>query len=67
LPKRYRRHIPTSTGEPATPVHDQYSHGCDATRYLALIAEKLTNDEELEQQPRIRAYRPIDPGMGALG
>ena len=43
--KRYRRNIPTTTGEPSTPVHDEYSHGADALRYLALVAPMLSNEE----------------------
>lgn len=43
--KRYRRNIPTSTDEPSKPVHDEFSHGADAFRMLALVAEKLTNDD----------------------
>lgn len=54
--RRYRRSVPTATGEPGAPVHDAASHGADAVRYLALVAEKLTNarprtrqvDEEFE-------------------
>ena len=36
--KRYRRSIPTTTGEPGTPVHDKFSHGADAFRYTCLAA-----------------------------
>lgn len=43
--KRYRRGVPANTGEPGAPVHDEWSHGADAFRYLALVAERLTNDE----------------------
>lgn len=43
--KRYRRGVPATTGEPGAPVHDEWSHGADAFRYLALVAERLTNDE----------------------
>lgn len=43
--KRYRRSIPATTGEPGHPVHDEFSHGADAFRYLALVADKFTNDE----------------------
>ncbi len=53
--KRYRRAIPTTTNEPAAPLHDEYSHGADAFRYLAVIADKLSNDD----------YKPIK--YGALG
>lgn len=44
--KRYRRNIPTATNEPASPVHDEYSHGADAFRYLALVAPQLTNETD---------------------
>ncbi len=43
--KRYRRNIPTTTGEPSTPVHDEFSHGADALRYLALVAPQLSNED----------------------
>jgi hypothetical protein len=43
--KRYRRSIPTTTGEPSTPLHDEYSHGADAFRYLAKCADRLKNDD----------------------
>jgi phage terminase large subunit len=42
--KRYRRSIPTTTGEPGSPVHDEYSHGADAYRYLSLVADKMVNE-----------------------
>jgi phage terminase large subunit len=42
--KRYRRHINQSTNEPGAPVHDEYSHGADAFRYMALCADEMTND-----------------------
>lgn len=43
--KRYKRVIPPSTDEPATPMHDEFSHGADAFRYLAMVAEKLHNND----------------------
>ncbi len=43
--KRYRRNIPTTTEEPAKPVHDEYSHGADAFRMLGQVVDKLSNDE----------------------
>ncbi len=42
--KRYRRQIGVRTQEPGAPLHDQYSHGADAFRYLALVADQLKND-----------------------
>jgi phage terminase large subunit len=43
--KRYRRTISRTTDEGALPVHDQYSHGADAWRYLGLVADRLNNDD----------------------
>jgi phage terminase large subunit len=43
--KRYRRNVPTTTGEASTPLHDEYSHGADAFRYMAMVAERMSNDE----------------------
>lgn len=42
--KRYRRHINQATNEPGAPLHDEYSHGADAFRYLCLVADQLSND-----------------------
>jgi len=41
--KRYRRNIGQKTGEAGAPLHDEYSHGADAFRYLALCADQLKN------------------------
>jgi len=43
--KRYRRQINQQTNEPGAPLHDEYSHGADVMRYLALVADQLSNDE----------------------
>lgn len=43
--KRYRRHVSSTTGEPGNPVHDEFSHGADAFRYLGMCADDLTNDD----------------------
>lgn len=42
--KRYRRGVPVTTGEPGKPLHDEWSHGADAFRYLAINADALTNE-----------------------
>ena len=44
--KRYRRNVNAATNEPGTPVHDEWSHGADAFRYLAINADSLTNEDE---------------------
>jgi phage terminase large subunit len=48
--KRYRRGIPATTGEPGAPVHDEFSHGADAYRYLAVVADELKNENRWGEQ-----------------
>jgi phage terminase large subunit len=43
--KRYRRQINQTTNEPGAPLHDEYSHGADAFRYLSLCADVMSNDD----------------------
>lgn len=43
--KRYRRNIGQKTGEAGSPLHDEFSHGADGFRYLALCADQLKNTE----------------------
>lgn len=43
--KRFRRGIPESTGEPGTPVKDEFRHGADAFGGLAMIVDQLTNED----------------------
>lgn len=47
--KRYRRSIPASTDEPAGPLHDEFSHGADAFRYLAMSVDRMTNDDSFKK------------------
>ena len=49
--KRYRRAIPTTTNEPSVPLHDEFSHGADAFRYMAIVADKLTDSGGLSRTP----------------
>jgi len=62
--KRYRRHIPKNTQEPATPVHDQFSHGADAFRGLAQVVDQLKNPAEAPPPVTLPIYQPSDDGMG---
>lgn len=63
--KRYRRNVPKTTGEPATPVHDEYSHGCDAWRGLATIVDQIRNEGE-QEIVALPAYSNHEPSMGML-
>lgn len=62
--KRYRRHINRQTNEPGSPVHDEYSHGADNMRYIAVNADRMTN--ETHQAPPIlhAGYGAIDQAVG---
>ena len=64
--KRYRRNVPAKTGEPGSPVHDEFSHGADMFRYLSVVADRLTNDMDEDEMPDPRevGFRPLDPEMG---
>lgn len=42
--KRYRWNISQKTGEAMTPLHDEFSHGADCARYLALVEADLSNE-----------------------
>lgn len=63
--KRYKRHV-DKNGVTGEPIHDQYSHGCDDTRYLSLVVDKLTNEEEHDRYPVVKPYVPFDAGTGLL-
>lgn len=41
--KRYRRYINKQTNEAGAPLHDEFSHGADAWRYTAIVADSLSN------------------------
>jgi phage terminase large subunit len=43
--KRYRWNINQKTGQGETPLHDEFSHGADAFRYLALTESDMSNEE----------------------
>jgi phage terminase large subunit len=40
---RYRRRV-NAEGQASTPMHDDQSHGADGFRYLALVADQMSND-----------------------
>lgn len=62
--KRYRRSINSTTGEPGAPLHDEYSHGADNYRYIALCAEQMSNEDEVAV-PKVVQFEAFDPAMGA--
>jgi len=48
---KYKRNIPSTTNEPGKPVHDENSHGSDGFRYLAVVADQLTNEKKAVTNP----------------
>lgn len=43
--KRYKRQINQTTNEPGAPLHDEWSHGADNFRYVAINADQMTNED----------------------
>lgn len=64
--KKYRRNVPVTTGEPATPRHDEFSHGADAFGALAEVVDKIRNEFPEPLAP-IQPYQSFDQSMGMLG
>lgn len=44
--KHYRRRVDKTTGEPSGPLHDEYADGADAFRYLAVVADRLSDNDK---------------------
>ena len=42
--KNYRRAINQTTQEPGAPLHDEYSHGADAWRYVCAVVDGMSNE-----------------------
>lgn len=57
--KRYRRNIGQKTGEAGSPLHDEFSHGADAFRYLALCADQLKN---VNSKPKPKQHEHVGGG-----
>ena len=62
--KRYRRHINKQTLTAGAPVHDQYSHGADNTRYIAINIDRMTNDTDRKPMPYAESYQALDAAVG---
>lgn len=47
---RYRRRV-NNEGQASTPLHDDESHGADGFRYLAIVADQMSNDMNRIENP----------------
>lgn len=48
--KRYQRLVHSKTNEPMGPLHDEYSHGADGFRYVALWVPRMHGDRKDKPQ-----------------
>lgn len=63
--KRYQRRINRQTGLATTPLHNEFSHGADMFRYIAVNAEFMTNDDKAPVAETIMAHvAPLDDVVG---
>ncbi|MEJ5148969.1 PBSX family phage terminase large subunit [Comamonas sp. MYb396] len=62
--KRYQRAVNSKTNEPMGPLHDEYSHGADAFRYLAMSAEHMYRSQQQRPIATSAAWTAHDPEMG---
>ena len=49
--KNYRRAINQTTQEPGAPLHDEYSHGADAWRYVCAMVDGMSNEASSWDKP----------------
>jgi phage terminase large subunit len=47
---RYRRRV-NAEGQASTPVHDDESHGADGFRYMAIVADQMSNETQKIADP----------------
>jgi phage terminase large subunit len=60
---RYRRRV-NSEGQASTPMHDDESHGADGFRYLAIVADQMSNDDKRVLPTRNRYSTTLDSVIG---
>lgn len=60
--KRYKRSINQTTNEAGAPFHDEWSHGADNLRYVAVNAEEMTNDD-WSKMPPLEQVAPDSSGF----
>lgn len=64
--KRWARHVPKH-GEPAKPIHDEFSHGCHMAGYMARVVDAMTNENPNQMRPQIPRRSVHDAALGHLG
>ncbi len=66
--KNYRYASGSGESLPTKPVRNEWTHGCDAMRVLAVRVEEMTNDDHVPvPRGRQRKFRVRNPVLGLLG
>jgi len=65
--KRYRRIVDKKTGEPMSPLHDEFSHGADMWRYACQAVERMgARIKRVPKPAEPQTHMPVAGGwMGA--
>ena len=61
--KRYQRSVNQRTEEAGAPLHNQYAHGADCFRYIAINAEAMINAKK-KVVPSMPKFQPSVSSMG---
>lgn len=61
---RYRRTINQVTLTAGAPLHDEWCHGGDLIRYIAINVDQMTNAVDRPQRPYVAPFTPLDAGVG---
>lgn len=61
---RYRRAINQMTMTAGAPLHDDWCHGGDNVRYIAINADQMTNAADRPARPYVPVWEPMDAGVG---
>ena len=67
LIRRYRRHINKVTNAPGSPVHDDFCHGADMLRYVAINIDHMTNEVDVEHDFNNIGVNPNPAFLGGAG
>jgi len=66
--RRYKRIVRKTNNEPATPDHDEFSHGADAFGAMCEVIDRIIDDEYVDRGPDVPAFENVgNDGMGLLG
>jgi len=61
---RYRRSINQVTMTAGAPLHDEWCHGGDNIRYIAINSDQMTNAVDQPMVPFVQPFTPLDAGAG---